>query len=55
MIYFDTETQERLIRQFHSLLTPGGYLFMGHAESINNMDVALRFAAPTIYQKEMAP
>ena len=55
MIYFDIETQERLIRQFHSLLAPGGYLFMGHAESINNMDVSLRFAAPTIYQKEMAP
>jgi chemotaxis protein methyltransferase CheR len=52
MIYFDIQTQENLIRRFHDMLTPGGYLFMGHAESINNMDVALRFAAPTIYQKE---
>lgn len=52
MIYFDIHTQENLIRRFHDMLTPGGYLFMGHAESINNLDVGLRFAAPTIYQKE---
>lgn len=53
MIYFDAATQERLVRQFHDHLTPGGYLFMGHAESINNMKVPLRYVAPTIYQKEM--
>ena len=52
MIYFDIETQERLVRMFHQRLVPGGYLFMGHAESINNMDVPLRYVAPTIYQKE---
>ena len=52
MIYFDIETQERLVRMFHQHLVPGGYLFMGHAESINNMDVPLRYVAPTIYQKE---
>jgi len=52
MIYFDLETQKRLVRLFHQRLSPGGYLFMGHAESINNMDVPLRYVAPTIYQKE---
>ena len=52
MIYFDIETQERLVRNFHDHLSPGGYLFMGHAESINNMNVPLRYVAPTIYQKE---
>ncbi len=55
MIYFDIETQERLVRMFHQRLSPGGYLFMGHAESINNMDVPLRYVAPTIYQKETQP
>ena len=53
MIYFDNETQERLVRQFHDRLSPGGYLFMGHAESINNMNVPLRYAAPTIYRKDV--
>ena len=52
MIYFDFETQERLVRLFYERLSPGGYLFMGHAESISNMNVPLRYVAPTIYQKE---
>jgi chemotaxis protein methyltransferase CheR len=51
LIYFDAETQERLIQQFCKHLTPGGYLFMGHAETINNMNVPLRYVAPTIYRK----
>ena len=51
MIYFDLATQERLIRRFHHLLAPGGYLFMGHAESLHNLNVPLRYAAPTIYRK----
>lgn len=53
MIYFDPETQERLIRMFYEHLSPGGYLFMGHAESINTMNVPLNFVAPTIYRKKM--
>ncbi len=51
MIYFDLKTQERLIRMFYDHLSPGGYLFMGHAESINTMNVPFCFTAPTIYRK----
>ena len=37
MIYFDTEEQRRLITRFTSCLVPGGYLFIGHAESLQGL------------------
>jgi chemotaxis protein methyltransferase CheR len=50
IIYFDRPTQENLMNKFCRHLAPGGYLFMGHSESLNNMDVPLVSAAPTIYR-----
>lgn len=37
MIYFDTEEQRRLVERFATCLTPGGYLFIGHAESLQGL------------------
>lgn len=37
LIYFDQETFKRVIRSLHQNLTPEGYLFLGHAESITDM------------------
>jgi chemotaxis protein methyltransferase CheR len=51
LIYFDVPTQERLIGQFYDHLAPGGHLFMGHAEILNNPKVPLQYVAPTIYRK----
>jgi chemotaxis protein methyltransferase CheR len=34
MIYFDDAEQKRLIQKFYRCLNPGGYLFVGHAESL---------------------
>lgn len=53
LIYFDMETQRRMVQKFWNMLHPGGYLFLGHAESINNMGVPFRYMAPTIYRKEL--
>ena len=37
MIYFNRETQERLVGKFYRALAPGGYLIIGHSESISRL------------------
>jgi len=34
LIYFEKPTQKRVVEAFASVLRPGGFLFLGHAESI---------------------
>ncbi|MFA5183272.1 MAG: protein-glutamate O-methyltransferase [Syntrophales bacterium] len=52
MIYFDRPTQEKLIKKFYDHLSPGGYLFIGHAESLSNLKTPFIYMAPTIYMKD---
>jgi chemotaxis protein methyltransferase CheR len=42
MIYFTLEEQRRLVERFAQCLVPGGYLFLGHAESMQSLST--RFA-----------
>ena len=51
IIYFDRPTQEKLLRRLSSHLMPGGYLFMGHSESLHRMDLPFTAIATTIYRK----
>lgn len=51
MIYFDKSTQERLINQFYRHLRDGGYLFIGHSESLTGIRHNYRYVCPTVYQK----
>ncbi len=51
VIYFDRPTQERLFRKFSRQLVKGGYLFVGHSESLHQMDVPLVPVAPALYRK----
>lgn len=51
MIYFDKKTQQTLVGRFVSHLRPGGYLFIGHSESLNGLDTPLRTIAPAVYGK----
>lgn len=37
IIYFDLETKKRVIRSFHDKMRPGGYLLLGHSESLINV------------------
>jgi len=51
IIYFDKPTQERLLNKFTRQLVKGGYLFLGHSESLNGLDVPLTSVASTVYRK----
>jgi len=54
MIYFDRPTQEALVGRFTQHLRPGGYLIIGHSESLNALKHTLAYIRPTIYRKEPA-
>jgi chemotaxis protein methyltransferase CheR len=51
MIYFDSATQQELVRRLADALEPGGYLFIGHAESLNRIQHSLEYVQPAIYRK----
>jgi chemotaxis protein methyltransferase CheR len=51
MIYFTRETQEVTINKLCRHLKPGGYLFIGHSESLFSMKVPLVQVVPTVYRR----
>ncbi len=51
IIYFDRTTQEKLVGRLSHCLRTGGYLFMGHSETLMGMDLPLKTTAPTVYRK----
>jgi chemotaxis protein methyltransferase CheR len=51
MIYFDKPTQEKLVQRFYDLIAPGGYLFVGHSESLTGARHNFTYVQPAIYQK----
>ena len=54
MIYFNREDQQKLVNRFYDMLVDGGYLFIGHAESLQMLDTQFT-TRPTeegvLYQK----
>jgi chemotaxis protein methyltransferase CheR len=51
MIYFDRRTQEELIDRLARRLVPGGYLLVGHSESLTHLRHALQVVRPAVYRK----
>jgi chemotaxis protein methyltransferase CheR len=51
MIYFDRTTQEQLVLRLKDQLVPGGYLFVGHSESLIGLDHSLKSVRPSIYRR----
>ncbi|MBU2699979.1 chemotaxis protein methyltransferase CheR [Sporomusaceae bacterium BoRhaA] len=52
MIYFDAETRQELVNRFYDNMERGGYLFIGHSESLNRHESKYQFVAPAVYRKE---
>jgi chemotaxis protein methyltransferase CheR len=52
MIYFDNDTKYALTDKFYNLLEPGGYLFIGHSESLHRDRTKFKYIKPAIYRKE---
>jgi chemotaxis protein methyltransferase CheR len=51
MIYFDRATQEELVNKLARRLVPGGYLLVGHSESLTGIRHALQLVRPAIYRR----
>jgi chemotaxis protein methyltransferase CheR len=51
LIYFDRDTKARLVNRYAGLLNDGGYLFIGHSESLHQIEVPFNLLGNTIYKK----
>jgi chemotaxis protein methyltransferase CheR len=51
IIYFDRPTQQHILGKLTRYLEPGGYLFVGHAETLHELDLPLAPVAPALYRR----
>jgi chemotaxis protein methyltransferase CheR len=54
MIYFDRASQQELVARLTRLLVPGGYLLVGHAESLTGIAHLLETVKPAVYRQPLA-
>lgn len=52
LIYFDKENKKIIVENVIKTLKPGGYLFIGHSETLNGITNQVRQVRPTIYIKD---
>ncbi len=51
MIYFDQPTRDALVGRYHQFTEPGGYLFIGHSETLGRSQTRYKYLKPALYQK----
>jgi chemotaxis protein methyltransferase CheR len=51
LIYFDKPTQSGVLKRLCARLLPGGYMFIGHSESISGIDLPLKQVSNTVFQR----
>ena len=52
MIYFDNETKRELVGRLYGQTAPGGYLLIGHSESLGRDSTQWKYICPAVYKKE---
>jgi len=52
MIYFDDKTKIDLVEKFYDHMEYGGYLFIGHSESLIRESTKFKYIRPSVYRKE---
>lgn len=52
LIYFDKPTQRAVLERLCGHLRPGGFLFLGHSESMAGGDLGMRQVAPTVFRRD---
>jgi chemotaxis protein methyltransferase CheR len=52
MIYFDSNMRNALVNKYYQQLEPGGYLFIGHSESLDRGATRFKYIMPAVYRKE---
>ena len=55
IIYFDRPTQQRILGRLADHLIPDGYMFVGHAETLHDMNLPLTPVAPALYRRFDGP
>jgi len=51
IIYFDHETKQELINRLHNYINPGGFLILGHSESLSGISDKFELIGNTIYRR----
>ena len=55
IIYFDAESKKKTIENIYEILKPGGYLFLGHSESLHSISTLFKLVGlgkTPLYKKE---
>jgi chemotaxis protein methyltransferase CheR len=53
LIYFTPETIQGVARGIYEVTKPGGYLIIGHSESLHNVDSPWQYVKPSVYRKKV--
>lgn len=51
MIYFDSNTRDQTVSKFYDVTEQGGYLFIGHSESLTHTKTKYKYIMPAVYRK----